>query len=256
MIDALSSIAFLFFFLLALRTIFQPATDWVCPPKWFRAPNAFPGHTANAYETPDGNIVFDLPLTDKNAFFWWPDKDGVAPNPESGEIRADLVRFHFDPRSSTLDLPEPELLAAEDCEFTRIDDRFATQPHTHCFFDVMDPKLGTNFPAIAPVMGGGHAPYNALGHIDLQTREVRKYFPGPTHLCQEPVFIPRSAGAPEGDGWLMALVNNYATMASELHIVDTKDFTKACAIIYLPIRLRAGLHGNWVDAQELGLSNT
>lgn len=115
----------------------------------------------------------------------------------------------------------------------------------------MDPRLGTDFLAIAPVMGGGHAPYNALGRLDHETKEVQKYFPGKTHLVQEPIFIPRSAAAPQGDGWLMALVNNYAAMSSELHIVDTQDFTKPQAIIYLPIRLRAGLHGNWVDAQDL-----
>jgi carotenoid cleavage dioxygenase-like enzyme len=53
----------------------------------------------------------------------------------------------------------------------------------------------------------------------------------------------------------MALVNNAATMASELHIVDTRDFGRPQAIIDLPIRLRAGLHGNWVDSQDLQLSN-
>jgi len=37
--------------------------------KWLRAPNAFPGHTVNAYEDHDGNLVFDLPLTDNNVFF-------------------------------------------------------------------------------------------------------------------------------------------------------------------------------------------
>lgn len=184
-------------------------------------------------------------------FFWWPDKNGNAPDPTKGEIKADLVRFTFDPQSSDLNLPKPEVLAFEDVEFPRIDDRFATKQHSHSFFDVMDAKLGTDFSAILPVMGGGHPTYNALGHINLTTRKVEKYFPGPTHLCQEPVFIPRSFTAPEGDGYLMALVNNYSIMGSELHIVDTKDFGKPCAIINLPVRLRAGLHGNWVDARDM-----
>lgn len=70
-------------------------------------------------------------------------------------------------------------------------------------------------------------------------------------MVQEPVFVPRSNDAPEGDGYLMALVNNYATMSSELHVVDTKDFSKARAVVKLNIRLRAGLHGNWVDSREL-----
>lgn len=190
-------------------------------------------------------------MTNKNVFFWWPDPEGNAPNPK--EIAAELVRFTFDPRSEDLELPKHEVLAVEDCEFPRIDDRFGMGKHSHCFFDLMDPALGTDFGAIMPVMGGGHAPYNALGHMDYQTREVQKYFPGRTHFVQEPVFIARPGSNEEGNGWLMALVNNYATMSSELHIVDTKDFTVAQAIVYLPIRLRAGLHGNWVDGQDLAL---
>ncbi|KAH8646222.1 lignostilbene dioxygenase [Xylariales sp. PMI_506] len=221
--------------------------------KWFNAPNAFPGHTVNAYEDAAGNIVFDLPLTNKNVFFWWPDADGQASNPQ--EIHAQLVRFKFDPRSKDLDLPPHTILSEVDCEFPRVDDRFSMGKHEHSFFDLMDPTLGTDFPAIAPVMGGGHAPYNALGYLNHKNMALQTYFPGKTHLVQEPVFIPRSNSAAEGDGWLMALVNNYGNMSSELHIVDTRDLTHAQAIIYLPVKLRAGLHGNWVDAQDITLSH-
>jgi carotenoid cleavage dioxygenase-like enzyme len=64
------------------------------------------------------------------------------------------------------------------------------------------------------------------------------------------VFIPRSQDAQEGDGWSLFLQNNFESMASELAIVDTKDLSKVVALIKLPIRLRAGLHGNWVDAAD------
>ncbi|KAH8623625.1 hypothetical protein IG631_21330 [Alternaria alternata] len=221
--------------------------------KWFRAPNAFPGHTVNAYEDDSGKVVFDLPLTDKNVFFWWPDAQGNAPNPE--QIAAQLVRFTFDPLSENLDLPQHEVISGVDCEFPRVDDRFAGKKHSHAFFNVMDPTLGTDFPNTMPKMGGGYPPYNSLGHLNYLTMAIEKYFPGPTHLVQEPVFIARkSSSTAEGDGWVIALVNNAATMTSELHIVDTRNFGKAQAIIDLPIRLRAGLHGNWVDSQDLKLS--
>ncbi|KAF2032577.1 carotenoid oxygenase [Setomelanomma holmii] len=221
--------------------------------KWFRAPNAFPGHTVNAYEDAAGNIVFDLPLTDKNVFFWWPDTHGNAPSPE--EISAQLVRFRFDPRSGDLELPAHEVLSEEDCEFPRIDDRFAGKEHSRTFMNVMDPSLGSDFSIIMPRMGGGHPPYNAIGHFDYASMKLTRYFPGATHLAQEPVFVARKgASVAEGDGWVIVLVNNYASMGSELHIVDARDFTLPVAVIDLPIRLRAGLHGNWVDSQELALS--
>lgn len=162
-----------------------------------------------------------------------------------------MTRFTIDPTSDDLELPQADILLYQDCEFPRIDDRKSMQKYRHCFFDMMNPSLGTDFERIAPVMGGGFPPYNSLGHFDIQTEKLSVYFPGKTHLVQEPVFVPRSATAEEGDGWLMALVNNYATMASELHIIDTKDFSKAQAIVLLPVRLRHGLHGNWVPREDL-----
>lgn len=118
----------------------------------------------------------------------------------------------------------------------------------------MYPSLGTDFAAIAALqrLGGGYPLYNAIGHLDLETGKTEVYFPGPTRMVQEPVFIPRKGSSREGDGYLLLLVNNYATMASELHLLDVQEgFTKAKAVISLPIRLRPGLHGNWIDAREL-----
>ncbi|KAJ4179560.1 hypothetical protein NW767_014596 [Fusarium falciforme] len=216
--------------------------------KWFRSPNAFPGHVYNAYEQ-DGRILVDISVSDKNVFFWWPDAEGNSPDPR--EIAAFLFRFSIDPLTTDLDLPLAKLLLQENGEFPRIDDRYSMKKHDHCFFDLMDMTAATNWPAIMPVAGGGFPPYNSLGHLNLRTMDFEKYFPGPTHFTQEPVFVPRSEQAEEGDGYLIALVNNYATMSSELHFVDTGNFSKPQAIVYLPIRLRAGLHGNWVDGKDM-----
>lgn len=214
--------------------------------KWYTHTNSFPGHTANAYEDSVGNILLDMPLSKQNVFFWWPDADGNAPDPRT--IRSDLVRFTIDPKATELTLAEPKVMLDHDVEFPRIDDRHAGKPYRHVFMDHMDPSLGTDFGAIAPVMGAGYPPYNSLAHLDLQTGELEVYFPGRTHMCQEPVFIP-SGSEEEGKGWLLVLVNNYATMGSELHLVDTENFGgKPVAVVKLPVRLRPGLHGNWVDA--------
>lgn len=70
-------------------------------------------------------------------------------------------------------------------------------------------------------------------------------------MVQEPVFIPRKDSTVEGDGYVIALVNNYETMSSELHLLDTASFTQATARILLPVRLRQGLHGSWIDGDDL-----
>ncbi|KAL1649104.1 transcriptional regulatory protein rco1 [Diplodia intermedia] len=221
--------------------------------KWFRAPNAFPGHTSNAYEdAATGAIIFDLPLCDKNVFFWWPEAEADGSStPRPDELASHMTRFTFDPRSADLDLPPPVKLAPFNCEFPRIDDRRSMKEYAYCFMPVLDPGLGTDFAAIAPVMGGGAPVYNAVARVNVETGASSVYFPGPTHAVQEPVYIPR--GAEEGDGYVMFLVNNYAEMGSELHLLDTRDFERAKAVVRLPLRLRPGLHGNWVPRQELEL---
>lgn len=180
--------------------------------------------------------------------FWSPDVNGNVPKTE--EIAAKLVWFAFDFRSDNLDLPTPEILHREDCEFSRINMKFFGRKYEHAFMDLMDPSLGTDFLTSLPRMGVGLPPYNCLAHLDYRSSKVEKYFPGRTNLVQETIFIPRQGeGASEGDGWVIALVYDWASMSSELHIVDTRNFDAPQAIINLPIRLRAGLHENWVGAQ-------
>ncbi|KAJ5826675.1 hypothetical protein N7447_003438 [Penicillium robsamsonii] len=96
-------------------------------------------------------------------------------------------------------------------------------------------------------LGGGYALYNALAHLNIETEVTEVYFPGKTHVVQQLIFIPRRGSTVKGDG----LVNNYVSMCSELHLLDTKEFTKVKVVILLPLRLRQGLHGNWVEAKDL-----
>lgn len=147
-------------------------------------------------------------------------------------------------------LPPAKYHIRGDLEFPRIDDRFQMKRHTKTFFSTFQPQL-MDFPAVGAKMGGGFPPYNGTGSFDHETGKREQYFAGPRTLTQELVFCPRSKDAPEGDGWLIFLHNNLDTMSSELAIVDSNDFSKARAIIKLPIRLRTGLHGNWVDDADV-----
>ncbi|GKZ73977.1 hypothetical protein AnigIFM50267_011216 [Aspergillus niger] len=162
-----------------------------------------------------------------------------------------LMRLGIDPNTTSETLPDPEVLHTGNSEFYRIDDSFATQKHRHCFLNLMNPSLGTNFGITGPRLGGGYPLYNALAHVDLQSGTSEVYFPGRTHLVQEPVFIPKAGSTIEGDGYLMALVNNYESITSEPRLLDLTDFSKARAVIHLPVRLRPGLHGNWVNSRDM-----
>lgn len=135
-------------------------------------------------------------------------------------------------------------------EFPRIDDRYAMSRHSKTFYSTFQPQL-VDFPFVGPRMGGGYPPYNGFARLDAKTGAVEQYFAGPKKFTQELVFVPRSKTAEEGDGWILFLQSNFENMASELAIVDSNDLSNAVALIKLPIRLRAGLHGNWVDDEDV-----
>lgn len=66
------------------------------------------------------------------------------------------------------------------------------------------------------------------------------------------MFIPRHKDAPEGDGWVLTMVERRSVSRSDLVLLDTKDFSRPIAIIQLPYRIRGQIHGNWVSAEQLG----
>ena len=62
----------------------------------------------------------------------------------------------------------------------------------------------------------------------------------------EPVFVPRTPEAPEGDGFLLATIYRAAENRSDLAIFEAASLTDgpiACA--ELPHRVPYGFHGNW-----------
>lgn len=92
---------------------------------------------------------------------------------------------------------------------------------------------------------------NATAMLNKCTGEMKVYSPGPHCRCQEPVFIPRSDNAPEGDGHIIFAVDRLDINLTNIVILGTKDSEHPVAVIELPMRMRAQVHGNWVDAKEL-----
>jgi carotenoid cleavage dioxygenase-like enzyme len=123
-----------------------------------------------------------------------------------------------------------------DAEMPRFDERFAGLPYRHGWY-------------IANIGGESPLVHNALAHLDLATgrRAVRAL--GPADAVGEPIFVPRSASAPEGDGFVLALVHHAATDASELLILDAQDIAgEPVVTLKLPRRVPVGFHGNFVPA--------
>ncbi len=67
--------------------------------------------------------------------------------------------------------------------------------------------------------------------------------------AQEPVFVPRSPDAAEGDGWLISLVTR-PDNRSDLIIVDAMDFeAEPVAMVRLPFGQPWLFHGCWLDVE-------
>lgn len=82
--------------------------------------------------------------------------------------------------------------------------------------------------------------FNSIARVNNKTKTTEYWWSGPTSGVQEPVFIPRSHDAPEGDGYVLFLCNRYEQSLTDLVILDTQHWQEPTAIINLPIRLRSG----------------
>jgi carotenoid cleavage dioxygenase-like enzyme len=134
-------------------------------------------------------------------------------------------------------------------EFPRIDDRYAPQAHHHGWLLVSDREKPFEGP-------GGRASgliMNSIAHIDFTTGKQTTWWAGPQTIVQEPCFMPRAAERAEGDGYLVAVLDNLVSNYSDLGIFDAQHIADGpIARAKLPFRLRPALHGNWADASRIG----
>ncbi|GGI25733.1 MULTISPECIES: carotenoid oxygenase family protein [Bradyrhizobium] len=219
--------------------------------RWFTVPtNGFQGHTINAWD--EGHKVYlDLPVVNDNVFWFFPEYSGHVPDPRS--LRQAMTRWTFD-LSSNSPVPQAEIFTQTMGEFPHVDERYATRPYRHAFLALIDPFAPYDADRCGPP--SVNAFLNGLAHLDIATGKSERWLPGPTSSVQEPVFAPRSPNAPEGDGYVIALVNRLDERRSGLVILDTQHFADGpVAVAHLPLRLRNGLHGNSVPSSELTAPN-
>jgi carotenoid cleavage dioxygenase len=213
--------------------------------KWFKSPNLFCSHVMNAFN--DGSKVhFDVPVAKNNMFPFFPDVHGNPYKPD--EAASYMTRWTVDYNSKGDEFESSERMTDMMGEFPRIDDRYATQQHDYGWLLVMDQSLPFNGP-------GGRASglmLNKLGYMDFLTGKQSEWWCGPDSVIQEPCFVPRSPDSPQGDGYLIALVDDIVNNYSALAILDAQAIEEGpIGKVKLPFRLRQGLHGNWADERKL-----
>ena len=213
--------------------------------RWFQAPgNCFTGHAMNAFNN-GTKIHYDLAIAAKNSFPFFPDVTGAPFDPVGG--MSYLTRWTVDLSSNADGFESVEKLTEQADEFPRIDDRYATRAYRHGWMLV----FGVSKPYDGP--GGAFmAITNSLCHKDHATGAEKTWWAGSQCALQEPCFIPRHADAPEGDGYIVALIDNHVTNYTDLAFFDAQRVHEGpIARAKLPIRIRQGLHGNWSTGEQL-----
>jgi carotenoid cleavage dioxygenase len=195
--------------------------------RWIEVDPVYVFHPANAYEQ-DAHLHCDMMEYPSAPLF--PNPDGSRRPP----ARARMVHWSIDLEDSAARVvrtPVSDLVG----EFPRFDERFAGLPYRHVW-------QTANTDLNEALM------FDSLAHLDLKTQRQTLLTFTDGDSVGEPVFVPRSALAPEGDGWILVVVHRAAEGRSDLLILNAQDLSgEPEAILELPVRVPAGFHGSWVS---------
>jgi 8'-apo-carotenoid 13,14-cleaving dioxygenase len=181
-------------------------------------------HVANAFEQADGTVIVDCAVYE--TMF-----DGGPEGPNGKPLG--LERWTIDPAARKVDRAT---IDASPQEFPRPDERFFGQSYRYAW------SIGLPDDGDAGFLG----PQPLYRH-DLHSgaRQVCDF--GPDRVPGEFVFVPRSADAPEGDGWVMGYVIDATNETTDLVILDASNIAAPpVASIHIPHRIPPGFHGNWL----------
>ncbi|SHG52819.1 carotenoid cleavage dioxygenase [Kaistia soli DSM 19436] len=213
--------------------------------RWFTAPNGFQGHTLNAFDDGKGRVYVDMPVTSGNIFYFFPQSDGRVPPPET--LKSQLTRWTFDMGRPGNNL-ESTPLTQFPCEFPKSDDRYMGRPYRHGFVIAFDPAKPYDGERLGPPP---FQFFNMLAHVDVATQKTKTWFSDDQTCFQEPIFVPKSENAAEGEGYVMALANRLRDRVTDLVVLDAQHLDEGpIATVKLPFRLRMSLHGSWAPAEH------
>ncbi|MBS0482528.1 MAG: carotenoid oxygenase family protein [Proteobacteria bacterium] len=179
-------------------------------------------HVANSYEDDAGRVIVDAAVYET---MFAGGQDG--PNGKA----LGLERWMIDPAAGKV---TRTTIDATGQEFPRPDERFFGQDYRYAWaIGVEDDN---------ELLGA-----QPLYRHDLKTGERQVCDFGPGRVPGEFVFVPRSANAAEGEGWVMGYVIDTGTQTTDLVVLDAADITALpVASVHIPHRVPTGFHGNWL----------
>jgi carotenoid cleavage dioxygenase len=197
--------------------------------RWFTTDPCYVFHPMNAWE--DGDKIY-ADVMEYPVAPLFPTLDGRPPK----DAFAHLTRWTFDlaDSSNTIKREKIDDLAGE---FPRFDERYAGLGYRHGWFAGISRTGVTN------------VRFDTIAHIDLKTGKRAEHVFAAQDSPGEPVFVPRTPDAAEGDGWLVAVVYRGAEDRSDFVVFDAQDVAEGpVGVAAMPRRVPFGFHGNWRGA--------
>ena len=128
-----------------------------------------------------------------------------------------------------------ELVLDVACEFPRLDERFSGNRYRHAYIAAATQR-----------QRGDGGLFHEITHFDLDNGKIQTWDAGLGNGVSEPVFVPRSAAAAEGEGWILATVYSSAQCVSELVVLNALAVEDGpVATVQLNHRIPFGFHGSW-----------
>jgi carotenoid cleavage dioxygenase-like enzyme len=208
--------------------------------RWFRGPAYSAYHFMNAH-TDGSQVHLDFSYGTVNPFPFIQAASKIQVRPE--EMGGQFVRWTFNMTRSGERWEEYVLGPAGD--MPRIAEKDMLVDYEVGYYQSFDPSVGP--PLIAGPVGAG---FNTILRIEVKSGKITRFPMDQRSTVQEHVHIP--SRQPHHEGYLVFLVDLHDEYQSEMFVVEAGHLERGpIARIRIPLRLRVGVHGNWVPAESL-----
>jgi carotenoid cleavage dioxygenase len=199
--------------------------------RWLEMDPWFVFHFMNAFEQ-DGHIYVDGCQYPHAPLFSTPDGEST------GQSLPFLCRWDIDLGDRDARVQSTQLDHQFESEFPQCDPRYVGRPYRHGWYTSPDGTVRSDIVENEKV-------YNTIGHYDHASGDNQRFSCGNAHVS-EAIFVPRSADAAEGEGFLLAVVTSFDTRTSSLYIFDALSVaTGPLAKAHLQHHVPVGFHGTW-----------